>query len=212
MATITLSTFRSEPGRTVDHLALHMEAVERLRALGMAAVPMQPVAGSDVGTLSITISHANAAEWAANLGKLRTDADWQQFYMRAMAGGAATQTESSIFVDVDPDFDQAGREFGCLLATQWRAVPGRGVDFMGKVAESMPIVQRHGGAPRAMQSIVGAHPMTTLVSTAFADLDAYGAYTDAISSDDEWLTFWAGAMSDPTADLIRTGVYTVMGA
>ena len=37
MATITLSSFRSEPGRAADHLALHMEATERLRAMGIAA-------------------------------------------------------------------------------------------------------------------------------------------------------------------------------
>lgn len=212
MATITLATFRTEPGRAADHLALHMEATERLRSMGMNTVPLRPLAGSDIGTLTLTTAHADASDWATNMQKLQADPGWQEFYARAMASGAATQTESSIFVDVDAGFDQAGRQFGCVLATQWRPLAGRGIDFMAKVGESMPIVRRLGGAPRAMQSAIGAHPMTTLVSTAFADLDAYGAYADAIAGDSEWQEFWIGATTDPTADLIRSGVYVVMEA
>ena len=63
------------------------------------------------------------------------------------------------------------------------------MDFMAKVTESFPHVERLGGRPRAMQSLIGAHPMTTLVTTAFDDLDAYGAYADATATDAAWQEF-----------------------
>ena len=42
------------------------------------------------------------------------------------------------------------------------------------------------------------------------DLDAYGAYADTIATDKEWQAFWMGALSDPTADMIRSGIYANM--
>lgn len=210
MAVVSLVAFRSEPGRTEEHMALHMEAAERLRGMGMAAAPLQALAGGDIGTLAMSVNYANNADWAASAKKLQTDAGWQDFYRRAMGSGAATQVESSLFTDVDPDFNAEGRKLGVVLATQWRARPGRLMDFMAKVTESSGHVERMGGRPRAMQSVIGAHPMTTLVSSAFDDLDAYGAYADTIATDAEWQAFWLAALSDPTADMIRSGIYVNM--
>ena len=99
---------------------------------------------------------------------------------------------------------------GVIIATQWRAIHGKMEAFVGKVLESMPISERMGGLSRPVQSIVGAHPMSMMVATSFADLDAYGAYSDTANADAEWQAFWAGAMSDPTADLIRSGLYVNM--
>ncbi len=210
MAVVSLTGFRTEPGRAGEHTALHMEATERLHAMGIAAAPLVALAGGDVGVLTMSVNHANNAEWVANTKKLQTDTGWQDFYQGAMNSGAATQVESSLFTDVDPNFQAANRKLGVVLATQWRARPGRLMDFMAKVTESFGHVERMGGRPRAMQSVVGAHPMTTLVSTAFDDLDAYGAYADTIAADAAWQEFWMGALSDPTADMIRSGVYANM--
>jgi hypothetical protein len=136
------------------------------------------------------------------------DEAWQDFWGRAASGGSATQVESSLFSDVDPSFQPAAdRPLGVVLATQWRAKPGRLVDFMANVATSIPHIERMGGTPRQMQCLIGAHPMTALITTTFADLDAYGEYSDTLATDDQWQGFWAGAMADPTADLLRTGLY-----
>ena len=81
------------------------------------------------------------------------------------------------------------------------------MDFMSNVMTASPHIQRMGGLPRAMQCLLGAHPMTTIVATTFVDLDAYGAYADKAATDEQWQTFWAGAMADPTADLIRSTLY-----
>jgi hypothetical protein len=210
MAVVSLAGFRSEPGRAEEHMALHMEAAERLQGMGMAAAPLQPLAGGDVGTLAMSVNYASNADWAASSKKMQGDEAWQEFYRRAMGTGAATQVESSLFTDIDPDFQAANRTLGVVLATQWQALPGRLADFMGKVMESFAHIERMGGRPRAMQSVIGAHPMTTLVSTAFDDLDAYAAYSDAINADAEWQAFWSGALSDPTAEMIRSGVYINM--
>jgi hypothetical protein len=187
-----------------------MEATERLHGLGMAAAPLQAMAGGDIGTLTMSVNYASNADWVASAKTLQTDSGWQEFYRRAMGTGAATQVESSLFTDIDPNFQAADRKLGVILAVQWRARPGRLMDFLAKVTESFAHIERMGGRPRAMQSVIGAHPMTTLVSTAFDDLDAYGAYADTIATDADWQEFWMGALSDPTADMIRSGIYVNM--
>ncbi len=60
---------------------------------------------------------------------------------------------------------------------------------------------------RTTQSLLGAYPMTVLISTSFADLDAYGAYADMTAADAQWQELWGGAMADPTADIVRSGLY-----
>jgi hypothetical protein len=49
--------------------------------------------------------------------------------------------------------------------------------------------------------------MTMLTTTGFADLDAYGEYADKIGVDAEFQAYWAEVMKDPTADLVRSGLY-----
>ena len=119
----------------------------------------------------------------------------------------------SLLQDVDPNYQpNPDRPLAVIMATQWRAYPGRLMDFMGHVMESLAHVERLGGSPRVMQSVIGAHPMTTMVSVSFPDLDSYGAYGDALTGDQAWQDFWAGVMADPTAELIRSGLYANMAA
>ena len=211
MGVISLSRFETQPGQGAKHLELHMEALERLRGLGMQAVALQPIAGGDVGSLAMSINYASNAEYAANVQKMEADSGWQDFYAGAMASGAAQQVEASLMNDLDPAFQPAtDRPLGVVLATQWRALPGHLEAFVGKVIESMAHTERLGGRSRPMQSLVGSHPMTMMVATTFADLDAYGAYSDAVATDAGWQAFWAGAMKEPTAELVRTGLYVNM--
>jgi len=208
MSVITLSRFRSEPGHAAQHLELHLEALNRLRGLGMQAMAMQPIAGSDVGTLIMSVNHDSYADYATGLQKMQSDAGWGEFYTRAMGTGAATQVENSIFNDVDPSFRaDPGRPLGVVLGLQWRAKPGRMEDFIGNVMASIPHTERLGGRGRQLMSMVGAHPMTMLTTTGFADLDAYGEYADKIGVDAEFQAYWAEVMKDPSADLVRSGLY-----
>lgn len=211
MGVVALTRYESVAGHAGKHLEIHMEALERLRGMGMRAVAMQPLAGADVGSLAMTINYADYADYATSMQKIQGDSGWQEFFAAASASGAARQVESSLMNDLDPAFQPVGdRPMGVILATQWRAIHGKMEAFVNKVLESMPITERMGGLARPLQSIVGAHPMSMMVATTFADLDAYGAYSDAANSDAEWQGFWAGAMSDPTADLIRSGLYVNM--
>jgi hypothetical protein len=208
MGVISLNGFRTEPGRLADHLAATMEALGLLRGLGANAVVLQPLAGGDIGTIATSINYADNADYISSVQKIQGDEKWQEFWMRAASGGSAVQVESSLFSDIDPGFQpDPDRPLGAVLATQWRAKPGRMADFVAKVVESHEHVKRMGGTPRALQSVIGTHPMTVMVVATFTDLDAYGAYADRTASDAAWQEFWAGAMSDPTADMIRSGVY-----
>jgi hypothetical protein len=169
---------------------------------------LQPIAGGDIGTTAMVLNHADNAAYVTALQTIGADEGWQEFWARATAAGAAQQVESTLMNDLDPNFQaSADRPLGVLLAFQWRAKDGLLADFIGKVGEAVPLIERMGGAVRTMQCLIGRYPLSVTISTTFADLDAYGAYSDRTASDAEWQAFWAGALSEPTADLIRSGLY-----
>ena len=208
MAVMSLTGFKTEPGRLADHLAASEEAIGHLRRMGLAAIAVQAIAGTDIGTIATSINYENNAAYAAGMQKIVADESFTEFWARAAAGAAAVQVESSLYSDVDPSFQPAAdRPLGAILATQWRARPGRMDDFVANVIESIPHIERMGGVARPMQSLIGSHPLTMLVTTAFPDLDAYGAYADKTAVDEQWQAFWSGVMSDPSADIVRAGLY-----
>lgn len=208
MAIVTLDSFRTEPGRLADHTAAVVEAYGHLTRLGLQAAILQPVAGSDVGVISTIVNYENNAAFAAAVQAVGADEAWGEFWLRVSGEASAMPVESSIFQDVDPTWQASSdRPFGVILGIQWRAKPGRLAEFVNQVMTAVPHIERLGGSVRTMQSVVGAHPMTVMVSTTFPDIDAYGAYSDATSSDQAWQEFWAGAMADPTADIVRSGLY-----
>ena len=138
--------------------------------------------------------------------KVLADEQWQEFWVRVNSDAAAVQAESS-FVDVDAAFQpSADRAPGVVLATQWRARPG-GCWAHGQRDDGDPAHRADGRPGRVMQSLIGLHPLTLLVTTAFTDLDAYGVYADKTATDEQWQSYWMGAMADPTADLIRSGLF-----
>lgn len=194
------------------HVELHMEALQRLRAMGLAAMALQPAAGTDVGSLIMVVNYPNYAAYTTSIQTMAADASWQEFYGAAMGSGAAAQVESSLFADLDPAFQPAtDRPLGVLVSTQWKAFPGRLEDFVGKVMEAGPHTERMGGSHRPMQSLIGQHTFSMMIANGFEDLDAYGAYADTSSVDTEFQAFWAAAMSDPPAELVRSGLYINMG-
>ncbi len=212
MAVASVTSFRTEPGRLGDHLALSVEALEHLRRLGMQAILIRCQSGADAGLIGMSVNHADNAEYARALETIAADEKWQEFWARAGNSGAASQVESSVYSDIDPGFSPApDRPLGVLAAYQWRPKDGRFADFIGNVQTATPMLEGHGATVRTMQSLVGLHPMTVLVVTTFEDLAAYGAHADAVDGDADWQAFWAGVMADPTADLVRSGLYVNIG-
>ncbi len=208
MAVSYVSTWRTEPGKFNEHLEGMTEALGHLRRLGLQAVLLQSIAGSDAGTMSHSVNFANYAAFATDFQKLNADPEWQEFYSDVMRKGPAVEVEASLFQDVDASFQPAAdRPLGVIAATQWRPLHGRGADFLAQVEAGLQHVQRLGGTARVMQSVNGLHPNTVLIPVTFADLDAWGAYSDSLAADEQWQEFWAGAMGDPTADLVRAGVF-----
>lgn len=208
MGVMNIVAFRTAPGRLEDHLALTAGATERLRGLGLAAVPMQALVGADVGTISMVVNHASNADYVAGVGKLQSDAGWQAFYADAMKSQAAELVENSLFSDLDPSFQpDPGRPLGAVLATQWAPKAGRLTEFIERVGQAGEHVARMGGRQRPMQCVIGAHPLTILIPVGFEDLDAYGAYADTAAADPAWQELWGGFVADPSADLVRSGIY-----
>ena len=69
------------------------------------------------------------------------------------------------------------------------------------------IPQSSGWAARSSDAVADRlHPMTVLVRPRHRP-DAYGAYADKTATDEQWQSYWMGVMADPTADLIRSGLY-----
>ncbi len=208
MAVVTLNGFRTNPGRLADHMAGSAEAHGHLTRLGLQAATLQAVAGSDVGVIATIVNYVDNAAHVAGLQAVGGDEKWMEFWLRVSSEGAANPVESSIFQDLDPDWQpSADRPLGVIQGIQWRAKPGRLADFVAHVMEAVPHIERLGGSVRTMQCLVGAHPMTLMVSTTFADMTAYGAYADAVAGDQGFQDFWAGVMTDPTADIVRSGLY-----
>lgn len=208
MAVVTLNGFKTQPGRFADHMAASLEAHEHLTRLGQNAATLQAMAGTDVGVIATIVNYPDNAAHAAAIQKISQDEAWMEFWLRVSSDGAAVPVESTVFQDVDPNWQPSpDRPLGVIMGIQWRAKPGRLNDFVGHVMEATPHIERLGGAVRVMQSLLGAHPLTMMVSTTFADLDAYGAYNDAVATDEQFQAFWAGVMTDPTADIVRSGMY-----
>lgn len=208
MAVVSLVSFRTEPGKLVEHMAINAQAIQHLHGMGMQTMLLQASSGADVGAFAFVTNFENNAAYAAATAELGANAQWQEFYANASSAAVAMQEEGSLMQDVDPNWQpDPDRPTGVLMATQWRAKDGRLVDFMGRVMDSLPHIDRLGGSPRVLQSIIGRYPMTVTVSVGFADLAAYGAYADAIAADAGWQAFWADALSDPTGDMIRSGLY-----
>jgi hypothetical protein len=174
----------------------------------MQAAVLQCLAGTDVGTTATIINYADHAAHAAGMQTIMGDEQWSAYWLRAAAEGSAMPVESTILQDVDASYSPpADRPLGVIQALQWRPKPGRFADFIGHVMEAVPHIERLGGSVRVMQTLIGSYPMTVMVSTTFGDLTAYGAYNDAVATDGPFQEFWAGVMTDPTADVVRSGVY-----
>ena len=209
MAVIALYGFRTAPGKLADHLAGAAEGLGHLRRLGLQAVNLQVIAGTDVGVIATSVNHASNADYAAGTAEgagRRAVAGVLGAGQFRRCGGRGRELVVRRHRRHVPAQRGSGRS-GLSSRTQWRARPGRLMDLMGNVMTAIPHIERLGGQARVMQSLIGLHPLTLLVTTAFSDLDAYGVYADKTATDEQWQAYWMGVMADPTADLIRSGLY-----
>jgi hypothetical protein len=76
-----------------DHMASTAEAITHLRRLSLQAVAMQPIAGSDVGTISVSVNYANNANHASSIQLVQADSGWQDFWAKSTASAASTLVE-----------------------------------------------------------------------------------------------------------------------
>ena len=53
-----------------------------LRRLGLQAVNLQAIAGTDVGVVATSVNHASNADYAGAMQKVLADEQWQEFWLR----------------------------------------------------------------------------------------------------------------------------------
>lgn len=211
MAIVGLYRFRTLSGGLAAHIAQSLEGRERLRAMGYNANCLQPLMGQDVGSIATVINFPSVKDWAAAVTRINADAGWQQWYASAASSGVAEQTEAALLSDVDPSYQPpAPNTIGALSSTQWLPMPGKASLLMEHIQASLGHLTRLGGRARVMQSTEGANPMTILVTLAFPSLEALGAHRDAMNSDAKWQEYWAGVMANPSAQLVRSGIYSML--
>lgn len=211
MGLVSIHVFRTLPGKQAEHLQRTDEARQLLQELGLQAFTLVPIAGTDVGSLATVVQYSDNREYTQSLQRVQADERWQAFYAAAMSEPTAEQVEVSLFNDTDPTYaPPSDRPLGVLQSTQWRANPGRLGDFMQNVAGAKGHIERLGGSVRTLQCMTGRFPMTAAVSVTFEDLDHFGEYGDKLAADEQWQNYWAGVMADPTANLIRSGIFQIM--
>ena len=89
MAVLSLTGFKTEPGRLADHLAASEEAIGHLRRMGFAAIAVQSIAGTDIGTIATSINYENNAAYAAGMQTIVADEAFAEFWARAAASAQA---------------------------------------------------------------------------------------------------------------------------
>lgn len=210
MALASIHVYRTLPGKLVEHQAATAEARERLQALGLAAFTLQPIAGTDVGTLATVVQYEDNRAYADAIQRVQADEDWMTFYAGVASQAIAEEVEVSLFQDTDPTYTPpADRPLGVLTSTQWRAKPGKMMSFFEHVEGARGHIERLGGTVRVLQSLIGKYPLTAAVSITFEDFDHFGDYNDKVAVDEQFQNYWAGVMADPSADLVRSGIYAI---
>lgn len=207
MAVVATYSFEARPGRFPDHLEKAVEAQSVLRELGLAALALQPVVGGRGDELMMIVQHDDMASYTQSLQRFQTEERWLEWYAAYRSADIATPIETSVLTDLDPTYHPpADRVLGCVSATMWRPYNGRAGDFLGQVDAGIKHIARLGGAPRVLRTAIGGLPLTTGVSIAFEDVAHYGEFADKAGVDEQWNTFWAGVMADPTADLVLSAL------
>ncbi len=83
--------------------------------------------------------------------------------------------------------------------TVWRPQDGRAAEFLGQVAQAKKIHERLGGRVRVLQASIGPNPFTVHYVVEHDDERAFGEFMGKMASDQEWQSFWAGALTNPSA-------------
>lgn len=211
MAILASYAFKTLPGRFSRHLALMLEARDRLQKMGYRAACLNAVVGADFGAMATVLSFENAEAWAQASHKVNSDPEWQKFYAAFADEGVCEALEGAVFSDLDPAYKpQAYGTLKVFRNTLWRAIPGHTAELMTSIESSLVHIKRHGGTPRVSQCIEGNNPMTISVSVGFKDLAASGAHLDALNADTQFQAYWARVMAKPSAELVRAGTYEMM--
>lgn len=210
MGIATVHSFTARPGKDLELQALAEEGRQLLQGFGLMAATLTPIYGSEVNGVATVVNYADNRAHVDAIKKVQDDPGWQAFWARAVGAAAGELDEVSLYTDADPTFAvPTDRQLGALQYTQWSPVHGRLAGLIENIAQAKPHLERLGGAVRVLQCMAGKYPMTLTVSVGFEDLDHYAEYADKFAVDEQFQGYWAGVMADPTAVLVRSGLFQV---
>jgi hypothetical protein len=88
----------------------------------------------------------------------------------------------------------------------WRPKAGRAAEFLAQVSEAKKMHERLGARVRVLQAGAGPNPFTVTYVTEHTDGKAYGEFLDKLLADAEYQSFWAKALTDPTAEPLQSSL------
>jgi hypothetical protein len=210
MGIATVHVFKARPGKDLELMALAEEGRQLLQERGLMAATLTPIFGSEVGGVATVVNYDDNRAHVDAIKKIEADQGWQEFWVRASGSAAGELDEVSLYTDTDPAFAiPSDRQLGALQYTQWSPRQGRLMGLIENIGQARPHLERLGGAVRVLNCMAGKYPMTLTVSVGFEDLDHYAEYADKFAVDEQFQAYWAGVMADPTATLIRSGLFRV---
>ena len=96
---------------------------------------------------------------------------------------------------------------GVISLNGFKTEPGRLADHLAASMEALGLLRGLGAQAVVLQALAGGDVGTIATSINYADNADYATSTQKIQGDGKWQGFWADAMADPTADMIRSGLY-----
>jgi hypothetical protein len=89
----------------------------------------------------------------------------------------------------------------------WRPLPGKFQEFMAIVGKAKKIHERLGGHVRVRSTQFGGTPSSVIYAIEHAGgWSAFGAFTEKLATDSEWLSLGQSAQANPTAELASSAV------
>ena len=100
MAIAQVGYWRSRPGRFEDTIKVCKEARKIHERLGAQVRVLQTQLGSDAGTVTYVIEHADGAAYGQFIDKLNGDGQWQQLVASFQKDQPAESARSNLLQDL----------------------------------------------------------------------------------------------------------------
>jgi hypothetical protein len=100
MAVITVNVWRPKDGRAAEFVAQLSQAKKIHERLGGTVRILQLTSGPNPFSINYAVEHADGAAFGTFIDKLGADAEWQEFWAKALVDPTADPIGSSVLTDM----------------------------------------------------------------------------------------------------------------